>query len=223
MSAFSQSYIDFFEELAGNNHKQWFDENRKRYKSVVREPFEAFVDAVIKRVGEHDERVKLPVKDSLFRINRDIRFSKDKRPYKSHMAAVISRSGRRDMQVPGIYIQAGAGQMMIAGGLYQPDRDQLIAVRRGLVEKPGQLEKLLEGKKFKEYFGGLRGDRNKILPAEFKEHAAAIPLLYQKQFFYSAEYPDPSVMLKTDIVDFVMEHYLAAEPVMQWLDGAVYG
>ncbi|HNR54889.1 MAG TPA: DUF2461 family protein, partial [Flavobacteriales bacterium] len=82
MAWFTNDFNDFFKDLAKNNNKEWFDANRKRYEASVKEPFTAFVAEAIKRIGKHDKAVRIEPKEAIFRINRDIRFSKDKTPYK---------------------------------------------------------------------------------------------------------------------------------------------
>ena len=98
---FSPDFLQFFKELAANNHKEWFDENRKRYETVVKKPFEVFVQHAIDEMAKLDPRLsELDPKKCIFRINRDIRFSKDKAPYKLNRSAAISVGGRNDMIEP---------------------------------------------------------------------------------------------------------------------------
>ena len=107
MKYFTQDYLDFFKELAANNHKEWFDENRKRYEKSVKDPFKKFVEALIAETHKFDPSVNIEAKDAIFRINRDIRFSKDKTPYKLDRSAIISSGGRKDHSIPGFYIATG--------------------------------------------------------------------------------------------------------------------
>ncbi len=120
MIYFTQDYLDFFKNLAANNHKQWFDENRKTYETVVREPFKLFIADVIKSVQEIDNGVALEPKNAIFRINRDVRFSKDKTPYKLFNSAIISKNGRKDKTYPGLYLELNPERLAIFGGVYMP-------------------------------------------------------------------------------------------------------
>jgi uncharacterized protein (TIGR02453 family) len=104
MSHFSKDFLAFFEELAGDNNKDWFDANRTRYHEVVKDPWYAFVQQIIDEVRKDDPDLHLEPKQAVFRINRDIRFSKNKQPYKTHVAAVISRGGRKELTYPGLYV-----------------------------------------------------------------------------------------------------------------------
>ena len=95
MAYFTQDFLDFFKELAANNHKDWFHANKKRYEASVKDPFKLFVQDMIDKAAKVDGRFAGEAKNAIFRINRDIRFSKDKSPYKLQMGAVISPGGKR--------------------------------------------------------------------------------------------------------------------------------
>ena len=107
MAWFTSDFNTFFKDLARNNNKEWFDANRKRYEASMKQPFESFTTEVIKRVAKHDKSVKIGPKEAIFRINRDIRFSKDKTPYKT---GVIGRRFTRRPEGP-----CHAGHLFRAG------------------------------------------------------------------------------------------------------------
>ena len=115
-SYFSKDFLDFFKELAANNNKDWFDANRKRYDKSVKEPFKAFVADLISESQKIDPSIDIEAKDAIFRINRDIRFSKDKTPYKLDRSAIISAAGRKDHSIPGFYIALGPDKTYLGGG-----------------------------------------------------------------------------------------------------------
>ena len=100
MSYFSEDFLRFFKELAGNNNKEWFDLNRKRYFKEVKDPFHHFIEDLIAAVQKEDSNVNIAPKDAIFRINRDVRFSKDKTPYKLQVSAIISKGGKKDKVSP---------------------------------------------------------------------------------------------------------------------------
>jgi uncharacterized protein (TIGR02453 family) len=216
MSWFTDDFNKFFKDLAKNNNKEWFDANRKRYEGSVKKPFEAFIAELIKRVQKLDPRVKLEPKDAIFRINRDIRFSKDKTPYKMNASAIVSAGGRKDHGDPGIYIELGPEHVQIYGGSYEPEKDQLEAIRRKIAADPKAFKKVYEAKDFKKFFNRIEGEKNKVMPAEFKEAVKLEPLIANKQFYYHAKLPAKSV---TDpkFMDVVMEHYKAMRPVNAYL------
>ena len=112
MAYFTQDFIDFFQELSANNHREWFHANKKRYEQQVKVPFQSFVQLMIDRVQEVDRNVVLTPKDAIFRINRDIRFSADKTPYKTNVSAIISSGGKKDKNDPRWLVHgAGAGNL----------------------------------------------------------------------------------------------------------------
>ena len=110
-----QSYFDFFAELAQNNERDWFLAQKKRYESVAKEPFLHLLEQIVASLADSEPDLSLiPVKQMLFRINRDVRFSKDKRPYKEHLSASIGRFGTKDKLYPGHYLQLSAGESFMA-------------------------------------------------------------------------------------------------------------
>ncbi len=220
MAWFSPDFNKFFIELAPNNNKEWFDANRKRYESVVKEPFEAFVAEVIKRVAKVDPKVAILPREAIFRINRDVRFSKDKAPYKSRMSAVVAAGGRKDHSSGGIYFEIGPENVAFYGGQYMPDKDQLQRIREHIAANLAQFKKLRTAKAFVEHFGEIQGEKNKIVPKEFKEAAAMEPLIANKQFYFMAELP-PKNVTSPKLVDLLMEHYKAMKPMNDFLAAAL--
>ncbi len=108
MAFFDPDFIQFFKDLAPNNNKDWFDENRKRYETIVREPFKSFVDHMISELHKVNPKfTDLTNKDCIFRINRDIRFSKDKTPYKMNVSALVAVGGKKNYMGEGVYFELG--------------------------------------------------------------------------------------------------------------------
>jgi uncharacterized protein (TIGR02453 family) len=218
MAWFDDDYNRFFKELARNNNKEWFDANRKRYEQNVKKPFAAFVLELIKRVHTLDKQVHIEPKDAIFRINRDIRFSKDKTPYKLSCSAIISPGGRKDHSTPGLYFELGPEHVAIYGGRYQPEPEDLRMVRAHIAGNLKKFKTLREDKTFMKLFGSIQGERNKVLPAELKAAAEKEPLLYNKQIYWAAELP---AKLVTDpkLADILMDHYRAMRPLNEFLLG----
>ena len=176
MQYFSEDYLEFFKELAGNNHKEWFDTHRKRYENVVREPFKIFIGDLIQAMSKNDSQLDVAPKDAIFRINRDIRFSKDKTPYKLNNSAIISKEGRKNKNYPGIYIEFGPEKLAFYGGIYMPDSKQTQKVRSFFMNHKDELSELLHHSSFKDTFIELRGDKSKRIPKEFKDAVIEQPL-----------------------------------------------
>jgi uncharacterized protein (TIGR02453 family) len=221
MAYFTQEFNDYFKQLSRNNERDWFRAHKKEYEKYVKGPFNDFVGEIIDRVSLQDPEVDIEPKDAVFRIARDIRFSKDKTPYKTHVAAVVTREGRRNVQYPGLYFYFGAKGLGIGGGVYKLDKDHILKIRRAIVEDGKTLERATKGKAFTELFGELRGEKNVRLPKEFAGEVERYPVIANKQFFYLAEYDDPKILLRNDLAALVMRHYRAGRKVNDFLKSAV--
>ena len=212
MAFFTEEYLQFFKELAPNNHKDWFHENKKRYEKHVKIPFEKFVGHMITRLSDFDDDLKtLQPKSCIFRINRDIRFSKDKAPYKLQMSAIIAKGGRKEMVNPGIYMELTPEKLGIYSGVYMPEKDQLLQIRNHIAANQKQFQKLISQAQYLKYFpNGIQGEKNKVLPAELKEAAAQEPLIFNKQFYWHTKLA-PETILADNLDEIVIEHYLASK------------
>lgn len=217
---FSGDFLEFFKELAANNHKDWFDANRKRYEVSVKDPFKQFIADLTTEVHKIDPSINIDAKDAIFRINRDIRFSKDKSPYKLNRSAIISSAGRKDHSVPGFYIALGPDQTALGGGAYFLRPEQLHRLRLHILNTEKKLEKLLSNPSFVTHFEEIKGEKNKRLPPEFRERADQQPLLYNKQFYFMAEAP-ANWVTRDDLMDNCLAYFSAAAPVHQYLVEAI--
>jgi uncharacterized protein (TIGR02453 family) len=216
MAFFNPDFIQFFKDLAPNNNKDWFDENRSRYENNVREPFKAFVDHMIAELSKENPKMKdLLNKDCIFRINRDIRFSKDKTPYKMNVSALINVGGKKNYLGEGVYIELGPEHFRVYGGLYDVDKDTLLQVREGIAANPAEFKKLYSDKKFESLFGTIRGEQNKVIPKELKAAGEIEPMIYNKQFYYFAEY-SPEKILDNDLDKTIIKAYQTAKPIEQF-------
>ena len=218
MAWFTPDFNSFLKDLAKNNNKEWFDANRKRYEQSVKEPFAAFVAEMIKRVNKLDPKVRIEPKEAIFRINRDIRFAKDKTPYKTSVSAIISPAGRKDHGIPGIYFELGPEKVAIYGGAYMPEKEALLAIREKIMGNGKKFKSLYEDKTFKNLFGKIQGEVNKVLSADFKEAAKKEPLIANKQFYWGADLPAKTV-IDPKLADILITHYKAMRPLNEFLLG----
>jgi uncharacterized protein (TIGR02453 family) len=208
MVYFEPSYLEFFAQLAMNNNREWFNDHKNRFEEQVKTPFIRLVSDVYEALRPDFPGLQAEPKQMLFRIYRDTRFSKDKAPYKLHMSALIPRNG---MNENGLYLEIGLDQVMLAGGCYMPDTVQLLRIRQAIVEEPEKFMQIVENPAFIQVCGGVQGEKNKKLPPEFKQLADQIPLLYNKQFYYSRVFAPPAdVLLSPDLYAHIVETWRAS-------------
>lgn len=222
MSFFKQDFLDFFMELAPNNNKDWFDVNRKRYENFVKKPFQDFVQHLINQVAKTDKTFKgLEAKDCIFRINRDIRFSNDKSPYKLMVSAVVAPNGKKSKAVNGIYFELGPEHVRVYGGIYEIEKEDLYLVREGIAKNLKEFQTLINEPAFKKTFGTILGEKNKIIPAEFKESAEKEVLLFNKQFYFFAEFPAEKV-LDSKLDQLILDCFEIGKPVEQFFNKFIH-
>ena len=218
MAFFQKDFLDFFIELAPNNNKDWFDLNRKRYENSVKEPFKKFVNHIISKLAEIDPAFKeLEAKDCIFRINRDIRFSKDKQPYKMQVSAVVSPLGKKSKAINGVYFELGPEHLRVYGGVYEIDKDDLLAVREGIAENIAEFQKTYNNPLFVKTFGELKGEKNKIIPKELKLAAEKEPLIFNKQWYFYTQF-EPERILIDNLDETIINCYKAGRPVEEFFN-----
>jgi uncharacterized protein (TIGR02453 family) len=179
------------------------------------------VQDIIDRAAKLDPSLAIQAKDAIFRINKDVRFSQDKTPYKLQCSALIAPGGKKlGMSTPGMYLELGPEHFRFYSGLYMLEKDQLQRVREYIMKNSKDLDKLVAEKQFVEHFGELRGEKNKVLPKEFKEAAEAQALLFNKQFYFFSSMP-PETILKDDLSEVVMKKFKASEPMRNYLSAAI--
>jgi len=188
------SYIlTFLQKLSKHNDRAWFEKNKDTYLQS-KEYFELFVTKYLEElVNFNPEFAALNAKKLVFRIYRDVRFSKDKSPYKKNMSAGFSPNGKL-VQEPGYYLHIEPGKSFIAGGIYMPDAPLLVKIRQEIDYNGEKLEKTLADKKFKKWYGALETeDRLKTTPKGYAIDNPRIELLKNKSFIVSHEFTDAQV------------------------------
>lgn len=208
----TKNTLNFLADLAANNDRTWFNENKSRYENEAKVPFIKLITKVIDELGE-----PITFKESIFRINRDTRFSSDKTPYKTHLSAIVSKYGTKDKSYPGLYIHLDSEQFTIGGGAYFLEKTPLQNVRNGIMHHHQEFTSILNDKNFLKYYDGLHeAEVNKVLPSEFKAFQKTEPLIANKQFFVMKDYPSERA-LESDIVDFIINHAKALNHLNQFL------
>ena len=212
---FSQKYIQFLQDLSVNNNTEWFNANKKTYENEVKKPFETFIGKIINEINQVSPEILIDPKDAIFRINKDIRFSADKSPYKTEMSAVISKLGKKGNPCPGLYISLGPEKAVIASGLKMLDKQQLADVRHHIADNLEEFEVIIHNPNFNEAFGEIQGDKIKRLPEEFKEAAQKQSLLFNTSFIAMAELQATEI-IKTNFEEQVINLYKLSMPFVEF-------
>lgn len=220
MSYFTPTFIKFFKDLSKNNTTEWFDANRKIYEKEVKQPFAAFVEEMIKRIKKHEPEINIKPADAISRINKDIRFSKDKTPYNTHVSANISPYGKKDKTYPGFYFQFSHDKIVIYGGAFMAEPPALQKIRSYISENQKTFAAAYNDAAFIEKFTGIQGEQSKRLPPEFVAVAEKEPLIANKQFYYTAELK-PDILLIDDLPATLMEFYNAGRKLNKFLQAAL--
>lgn len=213
-----KSTLNFLKALKKNNNRDWFAKNKHRYEDA-RKNFEVFTDELIHRISDFDPTLMgLQAKDCMFRIYKDIRFSKDKTPYKTNMGAAINEGGRK-MPIPGYYFHAEPGGCFLAGGLYMPSADKLLAVRKAIAETKGEFRKIINQKEFKKSWH-LWEDKLKTAPKGFPKDHPEVELLKFKSLIAVHEISD-ELVLSAKAIDYSVKAFKSLKPMIDFLNEAV--
>ena len=221
MTTISKNSLQFLKELKSNNNRDWFMANKPRYEDARKE-FEVFIDALIEQISIFDPSIGHHTgKDCIFRIYRDVRFSKDKSPYKTHMGAHITSAAKKSEihSRAGYYVHIGPGESMLAGGAYLPQGPWIKAIRQEISYHADELRGIINGKKFKEYFGEIEGEKLKKAPKGFEPDHPEIELLKYKSFLASSKVSDAKVTSK-DFLAHSADVFKALFPFDQFLNRA---
>lgn len=221
MNYFTAEFLQFLRELPANNNRDWFQENKKRYEKFVKIPFEKFITYLIQAFKNESLALgELTAKECIFRINRDIRFSQDKSPYKIHVSALISKNGRKGVNGFGVYVEFSGEHVRLYGGAYQPSSEILQQIRQKIYEEPERLEELIQNKKFKQNFGEIRGEKNKRINKPFSEAVDKQPFILNKSFYYFKQY-EPEIVLEKDLIRQIISDYKIIQSLNRYFEEAI--
>jgi uncharacterized protein (TIGR02453 family) len=195
MTTIEQTTIRFLSDLAINNDRDWFSENRSRYESA-RDNFSLFVQAVINEITLFDPIYKgLESKSCIFRINRDTRFSHDKSVYKTNFGAFMVRGGKKNGdKYPGYYLHIEPGKSFVAGGAYIPPAPWLNAIRESISEDGDTLLEIINNREFRKWFSDLEGEKLKVPPRGYSKDHPHIELIKMKSFLAERSFTDREVL-----------------------------
>jgi uncharacterized protein (TIGR02453 family) len=218
----SKDTLQFLEDLKANNNRDWFLENKKRYEAVKKDYHQLIADFLDAMKPLDPSLEMLEVKNCTFRINRDIRFSKDKSPYKAHLGIWIS-SGAKNVETAGYYLHIENGSCFVGGGLYSPQPDQLQKIRKEINFFYDDLQEILHNKTFQSIYKNLNRDENSTLknpPRGYEKDNPAIEFLKLKSFTATQKF-DTKLVTQKDFVPMMVEKMLALKPFNDFVNRAL--
>lgn len=218
----TNNMIQFLKELHDNNNKSWFDENRKRYEGFKSE-YHNLTEIILSEMKKIDSSLSgLNTKDCVFRINKDIRFSKDKTPYKTYLGINMTPFGKK-MSLASYYIHIQEGQSFVGGGLYMPTAELLNKARKEIHYFYDEFKQILEHPDFKNSYNALdENDKIKLVrpPKGYTEDDPAIEYLKLKSFTATIPIADKKLTDKNFVANTV-EHLKALFPLIQFLNRGI--
>ena len=209
----SPSNFQFLADLKENNNREWFNVNKERYQEAHENSI-AFADDVLNQMTQHDQIVQQTGKKCLFRIYRDVRFSKNKLPYKTHWGIGMKRA--TVWLRGGYYYHIEPQGSFVAGGFWGPNSEDLLRIRQELAVDATPLRTIIQSSEFQANFGELIGDKVKTAPRGFPKDHPNIDLLRHKQFMVKRDFSDEEV-LANDFQDKVVNTFLAMRPYFDYM------
>ncbi len=218
----TQDTLLFLADLKANNNREWFLDNKKRYEIFKQDYLQLTTNLLMILSANDSSLSQLDPKKCIFRINRDVRFSKDKSPYKTHLGIWFS-SGAKSHNRAGYYVQIEANNCFIAGGMYAPEANELKQIRKEIAFFYDDLEMILADKNFKTHFNDLDfSDTNalKNAPKDFEKDHHAIKYLKLKSFTASQNF-DISAVVESDFIEITANKLLILKPLNQFINRAL--
>lgn len=219
---FPADLFGFLTDLKQNNNRDWFKQSKNRYIKSVVEPMSAFIFAMqphLQAISPHYIANPKPHGGSMFRIYRDTRFSKDKTPYKTHIACQFRHDAGKDAHAPGFYVHLDTDSLFFGGGIWHPPGPQLNLIRDFIADNVRSWARIKNAKKVLDA-GGIKGESLKRPPRGFDAEHIHIEDLKRKSFFIMAE-AEPEAALKADFVDLVTEKFKRAASLNRFICDAL--
>ncbi len=200
-----EKVLQFLEDLSENNNREWFNKNRSRYEES-RDKIVFFIDVLINEIKVFDPSIAgVNPKDCIYRIFRDVRFSKDKRPYKTNFGAFISQGGRKSIY-PGYFFHIEATQSFFGGGIYMPEPAILKTVRKFIAENGAEFLEIINEPEFKAVYPELYNHQLKTAPRGFAKNHEFIDLLKYKSYVF-VKYSDNKIIKENSFIDDIVQAY----------------
>jgi uncharacterized protein (TIGR02453 family) len=219
-TAFPAEGLKFLRSLKRNNNREWFQAHKSAYEETVKQPMERLVLALAEDFQTLAPEMVATPKASLYRIYRDTRFSRDKSPYKTHVAASFPRMGLDRHQGAGLYLHIAPAELFVGGGVYMPLPEDLNAIRRHIAENFEDFQAIVEGKAFRRQFGQLWGDELRRVPRGFPaDHPAAAYLKFRQ--YLASRTLEPVAATSPGFYKTVVESFRGLMPLIRFLNEPV--
>jgi uncharacterized protein (TIGR02453 family) len=209
----------FLKRLKKNNNREWFAKHKHEYEEFVKLPMQALVNELKPGMQKFAPDFMVDPKRSLFRIYRDTRFSKNKLPYKTHVAAIFQPT-KNWKDSAGLYLHIEPGEIYLGGGMYMPSSENLKDIRNAIAAYPKRFLSIICAKDFKKLFGSIEGEALQRVPQGFAPNHKMAEWLKMKQFFISRTLPE-SECLKKDFVNTVCKTFKPMMPLVRFLNEAI--
>lgn len=216
-NGFSSEALKFLSQLKQNNRRAWFLKNRRAYEQQVKEPMIALVKAVNAEIRSFAPEMLTDPKKAIYRIYRDIRFSSDKSPYKTHVAALFAPSGFGKHTCAGFYFHFSPEELLVAGGVYMPGPKELLAIRNHIAGNSRALRRIIADPQFVSLFGTIEGEQLSRAPKGFAADHPAGDLLRYKQFLVSVTH-SASLVETTQLLPTLVQEFKAMLPLVRFLN-----
>jgi uncharacterized protein (TIGR02453 family) len=216
-AGFPPEGLKFFESLARDNRREWFQPRKHIYEEKLKAPMLELVSALTAEMMRFAPDYVVEPAKAIYRIYRDTRFSKDKTPYKTHIAAIFPRRGLEKHGGGGLYFSVSAKEIEVAGGVYMPGPETLLAIRTHLAENHEEFRKIVRARKLRTLLGELHGEQLSRVPKGFPcDHPAADLLRYKQWLVYAML--DPKLATTPKLLPEVRQRFQAMVPFLEFLN-----
>jgi uncharacterized protein (TIGR02453 family) len=216
-SGFSPDALSFLRSLKRNNRREWFQPRKEKYEALIKAPMLEFVAALNEEMARFAPAYVTPPAKAVYRIYRDTRFSPNKTPYKTHIAAIFPRSSAVKREGAVFYIHFTEKELLAFGGVWGPDRDELLAYRTLLQQNHEEFQSLLNNKSLRKTVGGLQGEQLSRMPKGFPVDHPAEGLLRRKQWYLESTLPI-SLLTTPRVVPELAKRFAAMAPMVEFLN-----
>ena len=217
---FSPQALTFLRNLKRNNRREWFQPRKAQYESLIKVPMLELIGCLNEEFARFAPDYVTPPQKATYRIYRDTRFSKDKTPYKTHISAIFPRHTAVKREGAVFYFHFTEKELLVFGGVYMPEPDELLAYRTLLQERHADLEEILRDKRLRRAVGELQGDQLSRMPKGFPTDHPAEGLLRRKQWYLEATL-EPNLLTSPRLMPELAKHFEVMAPMIEFLNSAI--